>query len=56
MPKKHVVFIGVVACAVGPVCPNGHPSGDGKPMRAVKGEKLACLYEAAGWTNLIRER
>jgi hypothetical protein len=41
--------------ANGPVCPNGHNMvpGASRPFMTVSGSKLAGIYEAAGWTNLI---
>jgi hypothetical protein len=41
----------------GPVCPNGHlfAPGEPRPLRASAGDvKLSGLYEASGFTNLIR--
>lgn len=41
--------------ANGPVCPNGHDMEPGipRPFRTQPGQKLAGIYEAAGWTHLI---
>ena len=41
----------------GAVCPNGHlfAPGEPRPLRATAGDgKLSGLYEASGFTNLIR--